>query len=596
MARLTPYELIKITKKAKSAEIAPILVRLGYLKADNSDTFICPYHSEKSGSFKSSPKYQIFKCFGCNKSIDGVTLYADFLIKETLGDKIFHLSPKEQSIEKSLCMWRAAINIASELGIINIDERISQETQLQGAINAKVCPKLYYEETDSTIVTQRGELQEGFYLQNNSKKEETFLEVAQKKIGEYKDITIASRQELHFVYTLFREAVEHVRGFRLFPHHLNHLKEARRLSDEEIFINGYFSHPTTEEKPKIMGKLIELITKNGGTPQILSGVPGFKYNQNKLRYEIGTSYDAIFIPLWDIYGNTHREQLRTELKSKYLWFTVKELGHCKTPSSTIYPFKKNFNDLISRRIRLSDFARNLFLKLSEQMNKPINIDDDNEVVLIFSEGHFKTYELAKAFNAIGITIQGLSSWSSGAAAIIKAILAITPYNMRVGKVIIAFDSDTKVKNGLFDNGKYLSKVLRNEGIETYYLTWDSKYGKGFDDVIFNYQDPSIFSLVSDIEHEEKYDTIISLISLQYQKPAKDLTTDEIEPYYEALEKLPIQRLKETLEKTKLVNLIIQKRFKENVSNPGYNNEIQNATQMLLSQDISQLQMINNQMN
>lgn len=599
MKGLKPYELVKLARSIKSSDAAQMLVSLGYLEPHGQNKFKCPYHHEKSGSFHANPAYKRFKCFGCGQSVDGIRLYADLLIEETIGDKIAYLSPNELSFEKNIYKWRAAIDFCSYFNLIDSEEKELQENALYKAKESKSCPKLYYGDENgdesNKIVTTRGESIDSTRYRA-VRTEQTFLEIAQNKINEYKGINIASREDLHFVYTLLRNAVEFVRGYRLFPHHLSHLKNERHLTDEEIFINGYFSHPTEKEKSRVMQCLIDLMSKYNKDISILSTVPGFQYNNSKLCYEIGTSYDAIVIPLWDIYGNTHREQLRTKTKVKYLWFTVTELKHCKTPTSTIYPYKRSFPDLANGTMTPSLFAQKLFYDLSKKLNKQININSPKEITIIISEGHFKSYELAKTFNMLTISIQGLNTWRCSIAAVIKTIIALAPYNVTVRRVIIAFDSDTKVKNGLLDNGRHISNVLRNEGIETYYLTWNSKYGKGYDDVLFNGYKEDVFSLVTDIEYEHKHNVITSLISLQCRKPKNKLSSSDVEPYYEQLEELPIEQLEERLKKSELINHIVYKQYGELVFNPTHIQKVNQTVQQLLRYNLEQLTNLYNNCN
>ena len=596
MIRIKAYDLVKMALGADLYKVTDLLVAQGYLQQQKGkqDAFICPYHQEKTGSFYRNKNYSSITCFGCGAKVKPLQLYTDLLMKHFLGDKIIYLSKEDIELERNLYVWQAAIEICCKLKLINEQEKQYQETALNTARITRRCSRLYFFDVAGDIVTSKSDNQSIFVTSHLYKKEETFLEIAQSKVQEFKNIKIASREDLHFIYSLFRDAVELTRGYRLFEHHKNELLYTRRLSEYEIQRNGYFSHPTKSEKDAVMTNLLNLITRNGKSVNILKDVPGFSYNTMKMRYEIATDYDAYFIPLWDLYGNTHREQLRTNLKSKYLWFTKTGAGNCKTPTSTIFPFDRNYLDLLRGYLQPSQYLINLFTKFEQSKGIVSNFDSKNEIVVIISEGHFKTYELAKYYNCIGVSIQGLNTWSCACVALIKLQSMLQQYNKRISRAIIAFDSDTKVKRGLLDNGRNLSKVLRNEGIDTYYLTWESKLGKGFDDVLHNGYSDEVFSLAKDLEYEHLHSVITSLIALNFRKAKENLTAEEVEMYYEKLEHIPIQELEQRLKKNELINIIIYKRFGDNLFTIDQH-EVLRFVQELSQKELNELNIINSQL-
>lgn len=68
-----------IFKEVKErADILKVCDLLG-IKLDRSYMTLCPFHKEKSPSFSISPDKQIFKCFGCGKGGDVITLVSDLL-------------------------------------------------------------------------------------------------------------------------------------------------------------------------------------------------------------------------------------------------------------------------------------------------------------------------------------------------------------------------------------------------------------------------------------------------------------------------------------------------------------------------------------
>lgn len=49
------------------------------LKINRLYKCLCPFHTEKTASFSISPQKQIWKCFGCNKSGDVISLVSELL-------------------------------------------------------------------------------------------------------------------------------------------------------------------------------------------------------------------------------------------------------------------------------------------------------------------------------------------------------------------------------------------------------------------------------------------------------------------------------------------------------------------------------------
>ena len=68
-----------IFKEVKErADILKVCDLLG-IKLDRSHMCLCPFHKEKSPSFSVSPSKQIYKCFGCDKGGDSISLVSSIL-------------------------------------------------------------------------------------------------------------------------------------------------------------------------------------------------------------------------------------------------------------------------------------------------------------------------------------------------------------------------------------------------------------------------------------------------------------------------------------------------------------------------------------
>lgn len=613
--RLTPFDLVKKALKLDLFEASEFLIRKGYLsrgKSNKPDVFLCTYHDEKSPSLSRDRRFESMKCFGCGITVKPLQIYADFLIKQRLVGNYAYLPEEQLTTEKNFIRWEAAINLCYSLGKIDEAEADYQLNQLDIQRQRGIAPNLKYLETDKDIIAEQGEGDSSNFISRKSNKGENSLEVTQLKIEEFKNIKIGSREELHVVYSLFRDAVEMTRGYRLFDKHKNHLLIERRLTEYEIHVKGYFSHPLEHEKASIMVNLTNLLRQNNIDYHVLDRIPGFRFNNVTGNFEIGTQYDdAFFIPLLDLYGNIHREQLRTNGASKYLWFVVKGVGNCKTPTSTLFPLDKNYIDLVRGSMIPSTNLQECFNRYLKSNNISTPISWDKEVVIIISEGHFKSYELAKHFNCICISIQGLNTWDCSIIALIKIQNMLKLYNKRITKVIIAFDSDTRIKKGLFDNGAALSQLIRNENtkehtdnleqirflenIECFYLEWDEKLGKGFDDALHNGYTNDAFTITKDTNYEHKHRVVISLISKFLRKSKQNLTTEDLSLYYNKFSQNNIQDLERKLEKIELIDIIIHDYLGANIHQTD-SNTLANMATDLGYKDMNELQMIKQSIN
>lgn len=612
LQRLTTYELVEKALNLDIFTASDFLAREGYLsrgsRDNKQDSFLCTYHDERTPSLTRDRRYKSMKCWGCGIIVKPLQIYADYLIKERLVNNYIYLPEEQQSLEKNFIRWEAAIILCYNLGEIGEAEKDYQLNQLNLQKQTGKCTNLEFLETSQEIIMEKGEGDDSYFISKQSSKGENSFEVAKNKIEEFKNINIGSREELHTVYSLFRDAVTMTRGYRLFDKHKNHLLYDRKLTEYEIYKNGYFSHPLEHEKNNIMINLVNLMRQNNIDPRILERIPGFQFNNITGHFEIGTQYDdAFFIPLLDLYGNTHREQLRTNGKTKYLWYVVKGVGNCKTPTSTLFPLDKNYMDLVKGNMIPSHNLQECFQRYFYNNGIQSPISWNNEVVIIISEGHFKSYELAKYFNCICISIQGLNTWDCSVIALIKIQNMLKLYNKRITKVIIAFDSDTRVKKGLFKNGADLSKLLRNEcnknneeirfleNIECFYLEWDDKLGKGFDDVLQNGHTNEVFSITKDTEYEHKHRIVVSLISKFLRKQKYNLTTDDLTTYYSKLSQNHIQTLEKKLEKIEFIDSIILSYYGNQIHQTD-SNTLSNIAIELNSKDMSELQRIKQSIN
>jgi len=67
-----------IREVKERADIVKVAEHYG-LKLDRAYKCVCPFHKEKTASFSISPSKQIWKCFGCGKGGDSISLVAELL-------------------------------------------------------------------------------------------------------------------------------------------------------------------------------------------------------------------------------------------------------------------------------------------------------------------------------------------------------------------------------------------------------------------------------------------------------------------------------------------------------------------------------------
>ena len=67
-----------IREVEERADIVKVAEYYG-IKLNRAYKCLCPFHKEKSPSFSISPSKQIFKCFGCGKGGDVISLVSELL-------------------------------------------------------------------------------------------------------------------------------------------------------------------------------------------------------------------------------------------------------------------------------------------------------------------------------------------------------------------------------------------------------------------------------------------------------------------------------------------------------------------------------------
>lgn len=405
-------------------------------KVGQSMKGLCPFHNDHNiGSFVVTDQKKIWKCFACGKGGDNIKFY---------------------SLRRNIQYTEGALLLARERGIITVSE---------------------YEEATYRKFSEK----------ENAEIEKIYAKKDMKNlIGKRADITI-----LNEIYRIFIETCENTSGGgRLSEKHKEHLLIKRGLSEEEINKGLYFTFPTK----KIMSKFLENLNEKGIPKSKLNYVPGFfidKKNKGE-QYTFRTMKNGgIGIPILNAYGLIIGIQIRKDVVedkkrsdgitikgSRYIWWSSnfadpdvdENLDYGASPGSPIdvvYPYKTA-----------------PFIFMTEGKYYP-----DVSPVIFITEGRFKAEIIAKKYNSIAISTQGVTAWRQ----ISKSINDIEDIYWKIYKrkffqfIYISYDADMSVNYGVFKQavsmGQSLSKEIPN--YELKYVLWDDELGKGIDDLIFN---------------------------------------------------------------------------------------------------------------
>ncbi|PLS19771.1 DNA primase [Bacillus sp. M6-12] len=385
---------------------------------------LCPFHNDgKLGSFVGTDSKGIWKCFSCGVGGDTVKFVA-------LHDNINYLE--------------AAFKLGLEYGIISSAQ---------------------YEE-----YFERKRYTRDFIVSI----ERRYTEIDKKRL----ENEIAEDYVLDKVFRLFiqesRALSRSKHGSILSPEHMEHLKNERNLTEDEIKDGMYFTFPTRWVLKDFSEQLRDRF-KDGEF--ILEKIPGFYYDKTinpKTQREKGFTFakhSGIGIGIKNSKGQVIGIQIRhdkkNEEKSRYVWFSS---------SFASYDDKFEFGTSSGSPI---DVVYPTVLK-----NRNI----------IITEGRFKSQQIAKEVGSIAISVQGVGSWrgivkeldSIPESSVLKNLLPDREFV--INTVLVAFDADMNYKVQVFEQAKKMTDAL--EKVEdykypVYYLNWDENLGKGMDDVLIS---------------------------------------------------------------------------------------------------------------
>lgn len=304
-------------------------------------------------------------------------------------------------------------------------------------------------------------------------------------------------ESLNNVYSIFMMGNTLINKPLLKDNHLKELLEHRELTMEEINKIGFFSFPDKE----IIYPLIEKLKEKGLNESILQYVPGFYYSKEEKKWEIKElpdKVDGYCIPIRNLNGKIIAIQIRTDMKNKkYIWFSSSFAKHF---------YNEPYNDVCGN-----------------SPGSPISVVYPKELknsYIFITEGFYKANAIAKKYNCIALSVQGVYNTSN-----IKQIVNQIIKYYHTNTIFIAFDADmaekvqvlrAALRVGLMvsnanlgqykdawdticsqnknkkiyikdyvNEAKIIYEIFKKIPIRIYYCIWNSKTAKGIDDAIQN---------------------------------------------------------------------------------------------------------------
>ena len=400
---------------------------------------LCPFHNDhKVGSFKVNDEKGIFKCFTCGVGGDAIKFYA---------------------LRKNISYLESAIELAYMYSKISSKEYEDLKGEKYTKRDTEVLEKIYIEKA----------------IQNHVKK-------------------IASIDTLNKIYSIFSKRDKGL-SERLSKEHYDHLKNERKLTDDEILYGGYFTMPNRRILKSLLLELKELFKDD--LDKVLMEVPGFYYDIKNEGYSF-VYMKGIGIPVKDYKERIAGIQVRKDSvedkvnkngevskSSRYIWFSSDFMNYKEgykygtgtiSPCDVVYPKKTK--------------------------NKTIFI----------TEGRFKAQAIAKKFNSIAISIQGVTTWRN-LVFDIKEIIN----KFGVTTLFVAFDADMAYNPAVYKQALNMTNELQKYFNKIYYVMWDVDYGKGIDDLINSHCIDEKIDKMSKKDFDTHYNKFMQSIYSKYPK-------------------------------------------------------------------------------
>jgi len=323
------------------------------------------------------------------------------------------------------------------------------------------------------------------------------------------DHPIANPDVLDRVFTVFSEGEGLIRkNRRLSTKHLEHLRNERKLTDEEIKEGGYFTIPNRSNLfMRIFLKTLK--ERYGYEEDILKGIPGF-YHLNQLNGMTFVSHKGIGIPVKNEKGQIIGIQIRRDEanvgEKRYVWF-----------SSSFANQKDGMSD-------------------GTGSGSPIHVSypkiNRRPSDLYITEGVFKAQQLSKYYQATSVSVQGVQNWKGKINPFIQFLEEEKGQSLSC--VHIYFDSDMSKNVHVYNAFRNMYDSLKEDfpNLEFYYYWWDPRLGKGVDDLLLNRLGGEI-QRIDCKTYVKAYDKMIEFLVKAYGVPIQKLDKELIEMEFEA---------------------------------------------------------------
>lgn len=256
---------------------------------------------------------------------------------------------------------------------------------------------------------------------------------------------LASQEELHYVYSLFSKGLTWLNKPILKEEHLIHLKKNRNLTDEEIEERGYFTFPSIY----VLKHIIKQMREDGVDENLLYHIPGFFYDvkKEKSTFMLIKNNGGIGIPIKNAYGLIIGIQIRLDTikegEQRYIWF------------SSSFAITKDFIKGTSPGTPVDVCYPSGYTSA--------NIKDIKCQTIFITEGHFKAIKLARTFNTIALSVQGVHNWRN----IPYVLDYLKCMNHKFKHIYIMYDADMSYKESVLQPAIKLGLSLTNLSFKGY---------------------------------------------------------------------------------------------------------------------------------